>query len=210
MPGRGAPRRRHLGSWSIFCDIAGQVSHAPDNRIVTVAAVGITLERVSSVRRALRAGFRGKPEKWKRGGLRGFEVIEEIAIKYRLPIAVRNYYIADPVLWDRFFQDARAFRREAETKLGKPLTYAEGDTTLRMHFLVREMAKLIRQLLGPAVFQENSPRGIVLDVVADNDLRGGGSASISRRHRRLGESNAPDIGAECRASDICPLRDRAR
>jgi len=39
-------RAIHLGSWTIFCDIAGQVSESPANPVVTVTAVAVAREGI--------------------------------------------------------------------------------------------------------------------------------------------------------------------
>src|SRR5262245_20820880 len=51
----------HLGAWTLFADIAGQVSARPQNPIVTAAAVAVPSDLVGLTRTRLRQRFEGQP-----------------------------------------------------------------------------------------------------------------------------------------------------
>lgn len=169
MPDRSI-RRRHLGSWSIFCDIAGQVSESPNNPIVTVAAVAVPPEQLKPLRHTLVNRFCGKPEKWKNGKLSGLETVRSLLVKFNLPVVAGTNYVGDQPRWQEFFRDADTFCAADERRRGKEETYLKGHTTLRMRLLCQGFARLVRELLGQRLFRPVGEAQIALDFVADNDL----------------------------------------
>lgn len=108
--------RRHVGSWAIFCDIAGQVSQSPNNPVVTAVAVAVGREVVAQVRKRLVAAFEGNPVKWRRGKLPGLRKVMGLTTSSGLSLAVLQLHRADGH-WARFYQQGAAFAGEVEARL---------------------------------------------------------------------------------------------
>jgi hypothetical protein len=104
---------RQLGSWTLFCDIAGQMSEKSDSTVVTLAAVAVPREVVSTARRKLAKAFDDQPVKWRTGRLEGLQHIAELIVSLRLPAAVTQIHRGDSATWVRFFDQARAFVKYA-------------------------------------------------------------------------------------------------
>jgi hypothetical protein len=160
----------HLGTWSILCDIAGQVSRAPNNPIVTVAAVGIASDVAPEVRRRLIRCFKGHPVKWKVAAAGGFRHVAALAAAFQFRIAVAQIHMAGNA-WDHFYEDAVKFHDEAKDKTGKPLRYLAGDEVMRMLLFGEGFANLVGRLLRARHPWGDVPATIDLKLIVDSDLR---------------------------------------
>ena len=123
---------RQLGSWTLFCDIAGQMSETSDATVVTLASVAVPRDLVSLARSKLAKAFGERPLKWKTGRLAGMQHAVEVIVWLGLPVAISQIHRGDSVTWVRFFDQARAFNAQAEKKVGGREPYLEPDAALRM------------------------------------------------------------------------------
>lgn len=165
-----SPRGVHLGSWSVFCDIAGQVSQSPANPVVTVAAVGIAAEVVHDARRRLLRRFDGRTVKWKSGAAAGFAQIAALATTLRTPICIYQVH-SDGTRWAEFYRQALSFHQEAKEKTGKPLAFLDGDEVMRMSLFGEVFAELVGRLLRARQPWPDVPATIDLQLIVDTDLR---------------------------------------
>ncbi len=203
-----------IGSWTLLCDIAGQVSKEPDNPIVTVASVGIAREAVSHVRRRLLRAFNGAPVKWKHGKLDGFARAANLIVSYHLPVVVWHLHRGDIKQWSRFFEQAMAFGQEAEGRVGRRPPYVTGNTTMRMHMLARGFAKLTRRILDERPIWGTRALTLQLELIADSDLPAGESTELfcgwleewAQHTRLISERNIqPEVRARCSTEQAEPL-----
>jgi len=162
-------RAVHLGAWTIFCDIAGQVSESPDNPIVTVAAVGVAREVLRQIRGRLVRSFNGTPTKWKRGGLSGAARIAALTVAYRLPTAVAQCHRSTEK-WSRFYTQATKFRSKARMDLDKPLGYLDGNEVMRMYLMGQGFSQLVGRLLKDRHPWGDRRATLDLEVVIDTDM----------------------------------------
>jgi len=164
-------REVHLGTWTIFCDIAGQVSKSPDNPIVTVAAVGVAREVLAQLRGRLVRSFDGTPTKWKRGGLAGAKHIVNLTVAYQLPVALAQCHRSIEQ-WARFYTQASEFRTRAQTDLGKPLDYLDGNEVMRMYLMGEGFSQLVGRMLRDRHPWSERGATIDLELMVDTDMHG--------------------------------------
>lgn len=86
---------KHLGSWTMFSDISGQVSRSPENPVMILAAVAVPNEVVEQVRHRLVAR---NPKKWKESALNGLQHVRFLIQTYRLPTCALSIY-REPGSW---------------------------------------------------------------------------------------------------------------
>lgn len=160
-----------LGSWTICCDIAGQMSEQSDATVMSLAAVAIGREVVPAARRKLVRDFGGKPVKWKAGGLGGLQHVVGLIATRRFPVVVSHVHRGEPANWIRFFDQAKAFMAEAEQHLGDRPAYLQADATLRMHLLGTAFAKLIGRILRARhPWNRDRPAILDLELILDTDI----------------------------------------
>ena len=133
----------------------------------------------------------------------------------RVPVAVGTNYVADEVQWRNFFRDAQMFRAKAEARLGKVASYLEGDTTLRTRLLCQGFGRLVRYLLRPHMPQRDGEAQIILNLVADNDIRGQSNQALfcdtivhdwAKNSRLIWDFNiVPIATASCKTEQEEPL-----
>lgn len=162
----------HLGSWSLFCDLAGRVQETLDNSVITIAAVGVPREVVRTLRTKIRRLFPGDRAKWKYGRLAGLETAAVVIEEQRLlHLAVYQMHVANATLWGRYFQQGKDFIRDAAANLPKPLSYLEPSMTLRMRLLGGTLATLIGRLLRARYRDDAKAFTVALEIVVDTDFR---------------------------------------
>jgi hypothetical protein len=175
-------RRAHLGTWSLFADIAGQVSRSPGNNvIVTSAAVAASPEILGRLRGRLRERFGGEPQKWKRGGLDGLGNVAAIVAAHGLTVEVVQTY-RTPARWANFYEQARAFETQAAARLRRKVAYLDGDEVMRMYLMSQVSARLMGWLVGngqPLGARRGTAR---FELVVDSDLRSEETRAMFRRH----------------------------
>jgi hypothetical protein len=203
----------HLGSWAIFCDIAGQVSESPANPVVTTAAVGVPSDVCETLRRRLVRAFGGAAVKWKHGKLEGLRLLQKAAAPYHYRAAVLDLY-REAESWTRFYRQAAEFRDRARADTGKRLWYLDGNEVMRMLLMGEGFSQLIGRLLRSRHPWGDREATLDLVLVVDTDIREAESraqfsmtleqwAKESRLHRALGVS--PSIVARVQTEQEEPL-----
>ncbi|HEV8676835.1 MAG TPA: hypothetical protein VGX21_22595 [Methylomirabilota bacterium] len=170
MVEQATKRLRQIGSWSLYTDIAGQVSRNPGNPVVTVATVGIPKDLVRVVRSRLRRGFQGSPTKWKHGKLAGFQVVEDLVVAHRLQVGVLQIHCADPERWRSYYEQADRVAAEVTRRTGKPLPFLDGDTALRMFLFTQSSAGVVGRILRARAPWGSRAVQLELEMVVDTDL----------------------------------------
>lgn len=160
----------HLGTWTLYADIAGQVSKSPQNPVVTSAAVAIAPEIESAVRRQVLQRFHGEPKKWKHGKLDGLARVVALVAKYHLPAAVVHVHRTSE-RWMRFYDQAQVFNRQALEKVGRSLSFLDGEEVMRLQLMAHALAHLVGCVLRQRYVQGAGPATTDLEWVIDSDLK---------------------------------------
>ncbi len=162
-----------LGTWSVFCDIAGRVSEVLENPIITVVAVGVSGRVVGTTRRRLLASFGRKPKKWRDGRLPGLRRVVDFIVAGHLPVIVYQLHLSDPARWRLYFAKGKAFSAVARAR-GEDLPFLDPDLQYRMQLLSSGFSIWIGRVLRTRHFPWSRRGDVVLDLslVADKELRG--------------------------------------
>src|ERR1051325_5137802 len=168
----GRRSRVHLGSFVMFCDVAGRVTRDNRNPLATAAVVAIPVELLNRVRGRLSRAFEGKPVKFKHGGLAGFSRATNVVVAHGLWAAVAHIHRATPDEWRVFWDTGAAFVKEAEKRSGETWPEAEGQTLLRMRMLAAPFATFVGHLLALAGMPKRSfvETGASLHMSVINDM----------------------------------------
>jgi hypothetical protein len=170
FPMNDVPPPIDLGSWTIFSDIAGQVSERVDNPIVTIAAVAVARADIGEARRQLVAGFGGQPRKWRDGRVTGFANIARVATDFQIRTAAWQLY-RQSEQWRQFYEQAQVFHEEATSRSGERLTFLKGDDSMRMFLFIRASDHLVGNLLKARYPWAPAAATIDIEYVVDSDFK---------------------------------------
>lgn len=173
-------QRIHLGTWTIFCDIAGWVQESPDNPIVTIAAVAMPPERVKKRRVELLKAFDGEPAKWKKGGLVGWERAVNVILRPDVHVGVSQIHRVGPA-WGQFYAQAKDVLEIAKRRLEGKAAFLAPDNVMRMLLLSKGFAGLSGRMLSARHPWGPRPATIRMEIVADSDLKGEEAENLFRR-----------------------------
>ena len=159
-----------LGSWTVLCDISGQVSNSLATPVVTLAAVAVACEVRNQVRGRLVRAFGGTPVKWKVGTLDGLKHVSTLLASFKLPAAVLAIHRDER--WMRFYAEGEAFLTRNRVAGGGHIP-GFADHVLRAQLMSAPFAYLVGKIVLKRYLRRNVPRrgNLRLQLVVDSDIR---------------------------------------
>jgi hypothetical protein len=118
-----------FGSWVMLFDTSGQVSRDNDSPLLTMAGVAVAKENSQAVRTLVE---RHLPNKWRDGGLTGFQIAENIIVGQGLRVSVTHLTGIAEAQWQAFWDEGQRQSAKLKEVTKDPAHFASGNSASRL------------------------------------------------------------------------------